>query len=103
MFHNGKQVDAAADEPDESLKLVRGKRQANLWREVFGYHHFQALTGGAGGRFSEQTDAFVARAKAASAVESVFADDRLAAWCALAGLAIEAASGTADDANAPDA
>jgi hypothetical protein len=103
LYHNGKQVDAVTDGSDgldTSLKSVRGRRQANLWADVFGYNHFMRITTESSDRPTDRIGVFVAKARAAAAVESVFADDRLAAWCRLAALPIEAAVATAEQAEA---
>jgi hypothetical protein len=38
MFHNGKQVDAAASDPENhagGLKMLKGKRRAQAWHSMF--------------------------------------------------------------------
>jgi hypothetical protein len=102
LFHRGKQVDGASEPefaPEDGIKTVRGKRQANLWASAFNFGHF-AVVNAAGPRLTNQLNRFGERSNAAARLESAFADDRLAAWCVLAGLPPETAVATPDDAEA---
>ncbi|WP_137180439.1 hypothetical protein [Roseomonas sp. AR75] len=79
LYERGKQVDAlGAGAEDAALKTVRGAKQAALWARLFG----EAAMDTAGD--------LAARMQAIEAADSAFADDTLAAWCALAHLPAEA-------------
>jgi hypothetical protein len=95
VFARGKQVDAVTDgELDPALKTVRGKRQATAWCDAFRAMLMRRIQ--AGDR--DPAAAVLAGAKQAEALESAFAEDRLLAWCALAGLAPAHALATAEEA-----
>jgi hypothetical protein len=65
---------------------VRGHAQAALWQAAFGGAHFRQLTAQPHARIADPMSMFVARAGDAACQERPRAADRLAAWCALAGL-----------------
>lgn len=96
LFDKGKQVDAAGDGMEEAgVKQVRGKRQAALWGNALAQAALRRVLAGEPVDLPEPAE-FLARAKAAEALETAFAEERLAAWCALAGLPAEAATATAE-------
>jgi hypothetical protein len=95
VFARGRQVDAVTDgEPDPALKTVRGKRQATAWCDAFRAATLRRVMAGE----RDPAAAVLAGAKQAEALESAFAEDRLLAWCALAGLAPAHALATAEEA-----
>jgi hypothetical protein len=105
LFHKGIQADSAVGEPDGhggGLKSVRGRAQALLWHEAFGGAHFRAISEAGGGKFSDRSAVFVALAGAAARNASPLAEDRLGAWCELAGLPRAAAVSGARSAGGKD-
>jgi hypothetical protein len=56
MFHNGKQVDAAVSDPEGhtgGLKMLKGKRRAQAWRDVHGRDFRRAVQAGRQGKLLE--------------------------------------------------
>jgi hypothetical protein len=97
LYSRGKQIDAVTDGPDgvdASLKSLRGKRQATKWLEAFGLAWLRKAGGEPAVTSAAAMDAFVARAKAIDQMNTPFSEQRLEAWCELAGLQAHAATAT---------
>ena len=98
LYFRGQQVDAVTDSPDAldaGAKSVRGKRQATKWLEALGRDWMRTLGGGPGATSIVALEAFVARAKAIERMTTPFSEQRLEAWCELAGLPAQTATATA--------
>ena len=88
LYDKGRQVDAAGDDLAEAdVAMVRGKRQATLWAKAMAPSVLRRAFSGMPPLLPEPK-AFLARATAAAALESAFAEDRLAAWRDLAGIPV---------------
>jgi hypothetical protein len=98
MFHMGKQVDAAVTNPQEhtgGLKMLAGKRRARAWYSAFiGRDLPRAVMSGRQGKLLEGWEE---RLKRPPRMTTPFAEDELAAWCALAGLSHENAIMVSED------
>jgi hypothetical protein len=93
LYSRGQQIDAVTDAPDgldASAKTLRGKRQATKWLEALGRDWMRTL----GSTSIVAAEAFVKRAKAIERMETPFSEQRLEAWCELAGLPARAATAT---------
>ncbi len=88
FYDKGRQVDAAGDDLAEAgVAMLRGKRQATLWAKALAPAVLRRAFSGDPPLLPEPK-VFLARAAAAEAVESAFAEDRLAAWRDLAGIPV---------------
>lgn len=93
MFHNGRQVDAAVSDPDShagGLRMLKGKRRAQAWHSMFIARDLRRAV--QAGRQGTLLAAWEERLKAPPGSTTAFAEDELAAWCALAGLSPERAT-----------
>jgi hypothetical protein len=98
MFHSGKQVDAAVNDPEGhagDLKMLKGKRRAQAWHSMFIARDLpRAILAGRQGKLLQ---AWEERLKTPPSSTSAFAEDELGAWCRLAGLAPENATTNSKD------
>jgi hypothetical protein len=98
MFHMGKQVDAAVTDPEShtgGLKMLNGKRRAQAWYSMFiGRDLPRAVLAG---RQDKLREGWEERLKVPPSSTTPFAEDELAAWCALAGLSPENATTVSEE------
>ena len=90
MFHAGKQVDAAVSDSEGhtgGLRMLKGKRRAQAWYSTFIGRDLPRA--GAASKTGKLLAGWEERLKTPPRSTTPFAEDELAAWCTLAGLAPE--------------
>ncbi|MBV8564936.1 MAG: hypothetical protein JO273_05725 [Methylobacteriaceae bacterium] len=107
MYHRGKQVDAAVSAEDAhagGLNMLRGKRRARAWDNIFFERDVTRARRPGAPPFSlrQRLADFEEAVRRAERIESAFAEDGLGAWCSLAGLDPGAALANYSDKSQPD-